>query len=100
MTEKKEMLLIEKAQCETLVSKVRDLTKQVSVLKNSYTPQPQYYTNKELRKLLGIEERLIRKYREQGLLAYSKVGDKYWYSQQDVLDFLEKTRHPAFVKTI
>lgn len=63
-------------------------------------PQPQYYTNKELRESLGVEERLIRKYREQGLLAHSKVGDKYWYSLQDVLDFLEKTRLPAFVKTI
>lgn len=100
MTEKKERLLIEKTQWEALVSKVRDLTKQVSVLKNSYIPQPQYYTNKELCELLGVEERLIRKYREQGLIAYSKVGDKYWYSQQDVLDLLEKTRHPAFVKTI
>ena len=100
MIEKKEMLLIEKTQWETLVSKVRDLAQQVSVLKNSYMPQPQYYTNKELCELLGVEERLIRKYREQGLLAYSKVGDKYWYSQQDVLNFLEKTRHPAFVKTI
>lgn len=97
MTEKKEMLLIEKTQWDTLVSKVGDLTRQVSILKNSYTPQPKYYTNKELYELLGVEERLIRKYREQGLLAYSKVGDKYWYSQQDVLDFLEKTRHPAFV---
>lgn len=96
MTEKKEMLLIEKTQWEMLVSKVRDLTQQVSILKNSYTPQPQYYTNKELRELLGVEERLIRKYREQGLLAYSKVGDKYWYSRQDVIAFLEMTRHPAF----
>lgn len=100
MTEKKEMVLIEKTQWKTLVAKVRDLAQQVSVLKNSYMPQPQYYTNKELRELLGVEERLIRKYREQGLLAYSKVDDKYWYTQQDVLDFLEKTRHPAFVKTI
>lgn len=96
MTEKKDMLFIEKTQWEALVSKVRDLAQQVSILKNSYTPQPRYYTNKELRELLGVEERLIRKYREQGLLAYSKVDDKYWYSQQDVLDFLEKTRHPAF----
>lgn len=96
MTEKKEMMLIEKTQWEMLVSKVRDLTQRVSILKKSYMPQPQYYTNKELRELLGVEERLIRKYREQGLLAYSKVGDKYWYSRQDVIAFLEKTRHPAF----
>ena len=96
MTEKKEMLLIEKTQWEAIVSKVRDLTLKVSMLKDKCVTQPQYYNNKELRKVLGVEERLIQKYREQGLLAYSKIGDKYWYSQQDVLDFLEKTRHPAF----
>ena len=96
MTEKKEMLLIEKTQWEAIVSKVRDLTLKVSMLKDKCVTQPQYYNNKELCKVLGVEERLIQKYREQGLLAYSKIGDKYWYSQQDVLDFLEKTRHPAF----
>ena len=96
MTEKKEMLLIEKTQWEAIVSKVRDLTLKVSMLKDKCVAQPQYYNNKELCKVLGVEERLIQKYREQGLLAYSKIGDKYWYSQQDVLDFLEKTRHPAF----
>lgn len=97
MAEKNEMLLIEKTQWDTLVSKIRDLTLQVSMLKDSYTAKQKYYTNKELRELLSVEERLIRKYREQGLLAYTKVGDKYWYKQQDVFEFLEKTRHPAFV---
>ena len=84
MTEKKEMLLIEKTQWEAIVSKVRDLTLKVSMLKDKCVTQPQYYNNKELCKVLGVEERLIQKYREQGLLAYSKIGDKYWYSQQDV----------------
>lgn len=38
MTEKKEMLLIEKTQWDSLVSKVRDLTHEVSMLKESYVP--------------------------------------------------------------
>ena len=46
MTEKKEMLLIEKTQWESLVSKVRDLTQQVTILKESYVPKSQYYTNR------------------------------------------------------
>ena len=54
------------------------------------------YTNKEICEVLGIKDKLLRKYRYKGLLSYSKCGDKYGYSQQDVLDFLEKTRHPAF----
>lgn len=96
MTEKKEMLLIEKTQWESLVSKVRDLTQQVSMLKESYVPKSRLYNNKELRELLGVEEKLIRKYRERGLLSYSKVDDKYWYCQQDVLDFLRKNHYASF----
>ena len=48
MTEKKEMLLIEKTQWEAIVSKVRDLTLKVSILKDKCVAQPQYYNNKEL----------------------------------------------------
>ena len=50
----------------------------------------------ELRELLNVEEKLIRKYREQGLLSYSKVGDKYWYSQHDVIEFLNRNKFEAF----
>lgn len=60
MTEKKEMLLIEKTQWEAIVSKVRDLTLKVSMLKDKCVTQPQYYNNKELCKVLGVEERLIQ----------------------------------------
>ena len=96
MTEKKEMLLIEKQMWDTLVSRVQDLTLQISHIQEKLSVSPQYYSNKELRELLNVEEKLIRKYREQGLLSYSKVGDKYWYSQHDVIEFLNKNRFDAF----
>ena len=96
MAEKKEMILIERQMWETLISKVRELTHQLSNLQEELTVSPQYYSNKELRELLNVEEKLIRKYREQGLLSYSKVGHKYWYSQHDVIEFLNKNRFDAF----
>lgn len=96
MAEKKEMVLVERQIWETLVSKVRDLTHHVSNIQEKLTVSPQYYSNKELRELLNVEEKLIRKYREQGMLSYSKVGDKYWYSQHDVIEFLNKNKVDAF----
>ncbi len=96
MTEKKEMLLIEKQMWDTLVSRVQDLTLQISHIQEKLSVSPQYYSNKELRELLNVEEKLIRKYREQGLLSYSKVGDKYWYSQHDVIEFLNRNKFEAF----
>ena len=96
MTEKKEMLLIEKQMWDTLVSRVQDLTLQISHIQEKLSVSPQYYSNKELRELLNVEEKLIRKYREQGLLSYSKVGDKYWYYQHDVIEFLNRNKFEAF----
>lgn len=54
------------------------------------------YNNKEIRLLLGVDERLIRKYRDNGHLAYIRRSDKYWYKGSDILDFLERSRYPAF----
>ena len=96
MAEKKEMILIEKQMWDTLVSRVQDLTLQISHIQEKLSVSPQYYSNKELRELLNVEEKLIRKYREQGLLSYSKVGDKYWYSQHDVIEFLNRNKFEAF----
>lgn len=54
------------------------------------------YTNKEIRQVLGVEERLVKRYRDDGLLAFHRVGDKYWYKGIDILQFLDKCRFEAF----
>ena len=54
------------------------------------------YTNKEIRTILGVDERLIRKYRDNGHLAYSRVHDKYWYRGADIINFLDRTYYEAF----
>lgn len=51
------------------------------------------YTNETLRELLQVEDKLIRKYRESGDLAYCQVGNKYWYTQADVEEFLSKNHY-------
>ena len=54
------------------------------------------YDNKKIRELLGINDKLLKKYRDNGLLGYSRVGDKYWYSEQDLEKFLSKTHIDDF----
>ena len=36
-----------------------------------------FYTNNEMIKMLDCTEKTMRKYRNDGYLGYSKVGDKY-----------------------
>lgn len=56
----------------------------------------QVYTNTEIKELLGIKDKLLKQYREDGLLSYSKIKDKYWYSQNDIDNFLASSHVEAW----
>ena len=51
------------------------------------------YSHKELMILLDVSTKTIRKWRDQGLLGYSRIGDTYLYSKKDVEDFLLGIHH-------
>ena len=50
------------------------------------------YDNKMIREKLCISENVLAYYRKEGLLPYSRYGDKYWYTQKDIEDFIYKTK--------
>lgn len=54
------------------------------------------YNNKEIQSVLGVNEKLLRRYRYDGKLSYTKVGDKYWYTQDDIDEFMAKHHRKAF----
>ena len=69
----------------------------------------QLYSNKELMDLLqvkdrylkklrdnGYKDRYLKKLRDNGYIGYSREGDKYWYTQDDVNKFLRKFHYEAF----
>lgn len=78
-----------------LWNEVRNLRNELSTIKA--TPTNYIYTNKEIKELLGVQDKLLKKYRDDGLLAYSQVGDKYWYKQSDIDKFLESNYYAADV---
>lgn len=54
------------------------------------------YSNKSLCELLEVSPKLLAKYRNSGYLGFSKVDDKFWYTQRDVDKFLESNYQNAF----
>lgn len=54
------------------------------------------YNNKELCSILSVDGRLIKKYRDNGLLSFHRVGDKYWYRGSDIIEFLHRNRYEMF----
>lgn len=68
-------------------------------LVNALRPIPQtvkdaskpIYTSKDLMVILNVKESTLRGYRDNLLLDYSKCGDKIWYTQDNLMDFLNRT---------
>lgn len=81
--EKKISVLIEKAVSKVIGEKMLSTAKEV-------------FTNKEVMELLGVKDKLLKLYRDNGMLSYSKVNDKYWYRRDDIEEFLKNHRQAAF----
>ncbi len=77
-----------------LFIEINNIKNELSSIK--VAPTHQIYTNKEVKELLGVQDKLLKKYRDNGLLAYRQVGDKYWYTQADIDQFLESNYFAAF----
>lgn len=54
------------------------------------------YDNKALMSLLGVKDRYLKRLRDNGLLGYSRHGDKYWYTQADIDRFLARCHNAPF----
>ncbi|MDE6485927.1 MAG: helix-turn-helix domain-containing protein [Muribaculaceae bacterium] len=57
---------------------------------------PRVYDNKALMSLLGVKDRYLKRLCDNGLLGYSRHGDKYWHTQADVDRFLARRHFAPF----
>lgn len=48
------------------------------------------YTSQDLMTILNVKDSTLRKYRDDCLIDYSKVGDKIWYTEKNLNEFLLK----------
>lgn len=89
--------LIDSEKLNQLILSIEILNEQVRELSNkSKITEKKIYTNSEIRELLGVQDKLIRKYRDDGKLAYHKEGDKFWYTQEDIDQFLSHNHYEAY----
>ena len=72
------------------------LIEKVEVLSSPLEDANRIYDNKALMALLGVKDRYLKRLRDNGLLGYSRHGDKYWYTQTDVDRFLSQCHCAPF----
>ena len=56
------------------------------------------YTDKDLVVLLDCSDRVLRDYRTNGYLGYTKIGRKVYYSPMDIINFLMLNHHEPYRK--
>lgn len=84
---------VESVELNTLLGELDTIE---SSLERISAPSELVIYNNEINSVLGVEEKLLRRYRYDGKLSYTKVGDKYWYTQNDIDEFMVKHHRKAF----
>lgn len=85
---------------EELIPLINRLNDEISGLKSALMVVTKtVFTNTEIRELFGVSAKTIKKWRDDGLLGYSLVGDTYLYTKEDVEEFLCGIHHsPQLLK--
>ena len=73
----------------TLITSIDCATKSLRMMNES--EELNIYTNNDMCKKLVVSETLLSRYRNERQLPYSKVGDKYFYTDEDIESFIENT---------
>ena len=79
---------------ERLFDEINALRSDIQNLK--VEPSKPFYNNNEIKDILGIGDKLLKKYRDDGLLGFSQVNDKYWYTKEDIVHFLASNHWDAY----
>lgn len=70
----------------------KKIEEEIRKMKPNLTVEPDnikpVYTNKEMMQLLGVDPKTLKKYRDDGYLGFSHINDKYFYTHQDLVNFL------------
>ena len=60
------------------------------------SPENLFVDNQEFIQLMNISKRTAQKWRDEGIISFSQIGSKIYYSMADVQELLSKSYKPAF----
>lgn len=67
---------------------IRALVEKTYLNSKSGNNEFQWLDNKQLEKLLGIHERTLQFWRDNGTLKFSRIGKKVFYNKRDIEEIL------------
>jgi hypothetical protein len=76
-----------------LVERLDSLNQTLSARTN---PEAVFYDNADAIQLLKVSRRTLQSWRDGGLISFSQVGSKIYYSLRDIQEFMQKNSKPSF----
>lgn len=81
ITDEREIKIATEASIKSLLEPIYEQLRTISseITNRQSNTEPKYFRNNDLKKLFNISNNTIVKYRETGVLPYTKLGDIYLY---------------------
>ena len=72
-----------------MISKIKTMETEIDMMKaGNLTCTPKWLTSETVMKKLGISKRTLQNYRDNGVLPYSVVIGKFFYSSRDIEELM------------
>lgn len=81
-----EDILLSQKQYHALISRLDEINDDVTSIKLKTRPEARYIDNSDLLKILQVTNRTIQRWRKSGRLPYKKIGNRFYYRVDLVLD--------------
>jgi hypothetical protein len=76
-------------QYQALLKRLDEINKDVTIIRLQSEPGTDYLDNYQLMELLHVTRRTLQRWRKSGRLLSTKIGGKYYYKPDLVLEYLK-----------
>lgn len=88
-------VILPESELMTVVKKMNDA---LDALTKPQAKEKEFVSNEEFMQMMSISKRTAQNWRDEGIIAFSQVGSKIYYSIADINKLLEETRKGKFTE--
>ena len=81
---------------QTLIQRLDSINEKITG--KSSNPEDIIYDNADTLRLLKVSRRTLQSWRTDGLISFSQIGSKLFYTQKDINEFIQKHYNKRFAK--
>ena len=91
-----EAVILSKDQYNDLVNRIDEIKSAIDLKQKQ--PSEQFLDNQQFIDTMKVSKRLAQSWRDEGVISFSKIGNKIYYKLSDVEALMQKNYNKAFKK--